>query len=242
MTARSLRVSLLPWICLGAAVAAPSVRAEAETNRGGNRQFTPEFDAYVKLSDQARLFFLADVTRSTPQDSTDGEVGIHFDYTLKPLLRTQLRDADWERERYLWVRVGYRHQWNIEGNSSAAAENRIVLEATARSELANEVWLVNRAHVDLRDVGGTRSTRYRYRIGVEREFTTSGGTVLVPYARAEFYYEPRYHGWNRRVYQLGAEIELSKSWRFESYVGLQKNTQPASDTVMQLGLVLKYYR
>jgi Protein of unknown function (DUF2490) len=230
------------WLCLMGALAAPPARAEADAESAGNSQVIPEFDAYVKLSNQARLFLLADVTRSTPQDSTDGELGIHFDYTLKPLLRKALRDEDWERDRYFWVRVGYRHEWNIEGKPSEAVENRIVLELTARSELPDDVWLVNRVHIDFRDIGGTHSNRYRYRIGVEKEFATSGGTAFDLYARAEFFYDTRYDAWSRQVYQLGTEIRLSKSWRFEPYLALQKNTRPPSaDTVNQLGLILKYF-
>lgn len=237
----SLQARLLPWTCLAAALVASPACAEADAETRGNHAFIPEFDAYIRLSEQARLFLLADATRSTPQDSTDGEFGIHFDYTLKPLLRKELRDADWERNRYLWMRVGYRREWNIEGKPSEATENRLVLELTARSELANDFWLVNRAHIDFRDVGGTHSNRYRYRIGVEKEFATSGGTVFVPYARAEFYYDTRYDAWSRQLYTVGAEIELGKTWRLEPYLGYQKNTRPSPDSVSQLGLILKYY-
>lgn len=228
------------WICLLGALATPPVHAEADREGTGNHAFTPEFDAYLKLTDVARVFLLADVTRYTPQDKTKGEVGVHLDYTLMPLLRTSLREANWERERYLWMRVGYRHEWNIGGDPSEASENRILLQMTMRSELPNDVWLENRAGIEFRDIGGARSNRYRYRISVEREFTV-WGTTFVPYARAEFSYDTRYDAWSQQVYQVGAEIELSRSWRIEPYLGLQKNTQPSANTVNQFGLILKYY-
>jgi hypothetical protein len=228
------------WICLLGALAATPAHAEADSDGGGNHAFIPEFDAYLSLTDTARVFLLADVTRTTPQDTTNGEVGVHLDYTLMPLLRKSLREGNWERDRYLWMRVGYRREWNIEGKPSEAAENRLLLQVTMRSELPNDVWLENRAGIDFRDIGGARSNRYRYRINVEREFTASG-TIFVPYARAEFYYDTRYDAWSQQVYQVGAEIELSRSWRIEPYLGLQKNTRPSVDTVNQVGLILKYY-
>ena len=233
---------LLAWIGLVGVLPAAPAHAEADGSASGNHAYIPEFDAYLKLSDRARVFLLADATRSTPQDTTDGEVGIHLDYTLEPWLRSSLREADWERERYVWMRVGYRREWNIEGRPAQPAENRIVLELTTRSELPRQVWLVNRLHIDFRDMAGSWSNRYRYRIGIEKEFATAGGTAFVPYARAEFYYDTRYDAWSRQVYQVGVDIDLSRSWRIEPYVALQKNIQPTSDTVNQLGLVLKYYR
>jgi hypothetical protein len=241
MAASSRMYARLPfWIGLVGVLAATAPHAEADSDSSGNHAFIPEFDAYLNVSDVARVFLLADVTRATPQDTTSGEVGVHLDYTLKPVLRKSLREANWERDRYLWMRVGYRHEWNIEGNPSEASENRLLIQMTGRSELPNDVWLENRVGVDFRDIGGARSNRYRYRINIERELTASG-TIFVPYARAEFYYDTRYDAWSQQVYQVGAEIELSSNWRIEPYLGLQKTTQPSANTVNQLGLILKYF-
>jgi hypothetical protein len=69
------------WICCACAavaVAAPPAAAEADAERGTSNpssEGVPEFDAYVKLTKQARLFLLADVARLTPDDVTNGEVG-----------------------------------------------------------------------------------------------------------------------------------------------------------------------
>src|SRR3972149_6371160 len=63
-----------------------------------------------------------------------------------------------------------------------------ILEATARVPLPWEMWLVNRGRADLRDVDGEFSSRLRYRLGLEREFTMWGRTA-VPYAQAEVFYD-----------------------------------------------------
>jgi hypothetical protein len=185
--------------CLFAAAAGPAL-AEAESEGGApdrTREVVPEFDAYVKLSDQARLFLLADVSRVTPEGVVKGEAGVHFDYTLKPFLRSALADADWARNRYLWVRIGYRWLGSIDGRPDGFRENRVLLEATARHELPQEIWFVHRLRLDLRDVDGKSSRRYRYRLGIERE-SEVGGTAVVPYGQAEWFYDARYDAWSRQ--------------------------------------------
>lgn len=172
------------WTCL---VAAQSALAQADPESADPnrvREVVPELNAFVHLTDQARLFLLADVARLSPDAITNGEFGIHLDYTFEPILRTALRAANWERDRYLWMRVGYQRAGNLKGDSDAATENRWLLEVTWRTELPRKVWLVNRLRLDLRDIGGSHSNRYRYRIGVEKEFATASGVPFVPYVQA----------------------------------------------------------
>lgn len=76
---------------------AGAVRAEAGDTRA---EFVPELNAFLKLSDRTRLFLLGDLTQGLSESATDGELGVHLDLTLMPILRGYLRDADWERDRY----------------------------------------------------------------------------------------------------------------------------------------------
>jgi len=203
------------------------------------QQIVPEFNAYFKLSDRTRLYLLGDVTKTKSENSTDGELGAHLDLTLIPVLRPALREADWERERFLWMRFGY----VVLGPAGAGAgitERRGIAELTARMLLPQQVWLVNRARVDLRDIDGEFSQRYRLRMGIEREFTVDG-VVMVPYAQAETLYDTRYASWNRQLYQAGVEVELSKAWRVETYLARQNDSHSASGNVDMLGLVFKHY-
>jgi hypothetical protein len=232
-------------VCLTALVAVPPARAEAEsegTSSSSSREVVPELNAYVKLSDRARLFLLADVSRTSPDDATNGEIGIHFDYSVPPLLRSDLREADWARDRYLWFRVGYRRIASIDDRDDGTRENRVLLEGTARFKLPHAVWLANRLRIDLRDANDKRSNRYRYRLGAEREFATAAGTPFVPYAQAEWFYDTRFSAWSRQRFQAGVEVELDTTWRIEPYYAYDKDTKPSRATVNRLGLVLKYYR
>ena len=204
------------------------------------REFVPEVNAFVNLSDQTRLFLLGDVTRNLTTDRTEGEAGAHLDFTLKPVLRPRLRDADWVRDRYLWARVGYAVLTSPDKRGTGPEERRGILEITGRVPLPNDFWLVNRGRVDLRDIQGESSQRYRLRLGMEREFTASG-VAIVPYAQAEVFYDTRYDVWNRQLYQIGAEVALAKQWRVEPYYARQHDSRSSVERVDRLGFVLKYF-
>jgi hypothetical protein len=219
-----------------AAFAALAASARAQDTR---REFAPEAQIFYKLSDRARVYLQAAAVGRLRRDATDGEFGAYLDYTLMPMFRRELRDANWERDRYLWVRVGY----GLAGSQNGLKdfnERRGVLEATGRMPLSNEFWLVHRGRVDLRDIEGASSQRYRYRLGIEREFTVRG-VVQVPYAQAEYYYDTRFDAMSRALYQVGTEIELTKHWRIEPYYARQIDKLPVSGYVDRVGLVLKYY-
>jgi hypothetical protein len=92
----------------------------AASSRAGDTQTEvwPEAQAFFKLGERVRLHLLADVTyapRSWTPDETasdsEAETGAHLDLTLKPMLRPRVRTRNWERERYLWARVGYDYLW-----------------------------------------------------------------------------------------------------------------------------------
>ena len=199
-----------------------------------------EFNAYVRLTERTRFFFLASLTRGLTLDTTDGELGVHLDVTLMPILRRHLRLGDWERERYLWVRVGYRLAGNLGDADDPSIEHLGILEATARVPLPWEMWLVNRGRADLRDVDGEFSSRLRYRLGLEREFTMWGRTA-VPYAQAEVFYDTRFGAWSRVRYEAGVELALSERWRIEPYYRRQEDWRPSRAHENGIGLVLKYY-
>ena len=109
-----------------------------------NTQVAPEMWGYLDVSDRARLFFLANLSDNVTQSSRDETVGVHLDIALKPILRHRLRVSDWAREKYLWVRVGYRR------NFGGSTRETGVLEANSRFALPLGLWTVSRLRTDLR--------------------------------------------------------------------------------------------
>jgi hypothetical protein len=221
---------LLPWSVL-AGTSEASDRARA---------FVSEVDAFFKTSERTRVFLLWDSTRNHTTDTIDNEFGLHLDLTLKPAFRSDLQGADWARNRYLWTRVGYQQLGSPDSRGFGPTERRAIAELTGRIPLPQEVWLVNRGRIDLRDLGGELSKRARFRVGIEREFNL-GDVENVWYAQGEIFYDTRYGTWHRQLYQVGAEIEISKHWRIEPYFSRQNDSRSDSGNVDTLGLALKYF-
>ena len=235
-----------PWSAIGVAILLLLVclPCAAETRN----EFWPELDAYVKLDTRLRLFCLAAFVHAAEPEAASGsgvyrdvQIGAHVDYTLKPIFRRKLQAADWERDRYMWTRLGYRYGTSLGDVDDPFREHRGIFELTGRVPLPADFWAVNRGRVDLRDVEGTQSARFRYRLTFERE-TTILGVVTVPYANAEVFYDTRYDTVNRQRYQAGIEVVLTGRWRIEPYLSFQNDERSQPDHVNALGLTLKYYR
>ena len=199
----------------------------------------PELDAFVPVTDGTRLFLMGRLANDLTRETTDGDIGVHLDVTLKPILRTALREEDWENQRYLWLRIGYRLIGGLD-DDNRKPENRGIVELTSRFPLPLDIWLVARAGVDLRDLGGDFSARLRPRVGLEREFSL-GNHTLKPYLQVEAFYDTRFGDWSRERYQAGVEYRLTKHWGVESYYRRQEDRLPARAHENAAGFVLKYF-
>ena len=66
--------------------------------------------------------------------------------------------------------------------------------------------------------------------------------TVVPYCNVEWFYDTRYDGWSRLLYQAGTEVTLSERWRYELYLARQNDRLPSVSSLNAFGVVLKYYR
>lgn len=226
-----------------AAVVALAMSVVPSLVTAGDVERVPEVDGFVKMSDVMRLYFNGRITTVEGGGVTQTELGAHLDITLIPILRLKLREADWERDRYLWARVGYEVFARPDDQGNGPTERRLLTELTAQAPLwrPSSIWLVCRLRIDFRDLRGAYSKRYRYRMGVQREIPLNGGRSLIPYVQAEILYDTRYDAWNRRIYQVGLEVKMAPSWRLEPYVSRQRDDRSASANVNRIGLRLKVY-
>lgn len=227
-----------------AALLSVGTAARPETSR----ELWPEFDAYLKLDERARVFLLA-TTTATESDAgsvaaTDGTVGVHLDYSLTPAFRPDLVRQDWARNRYLWTRVGYQYVHGLGGadTGGGSRERRGVFEMNARTPpLVGELEWVSRIRWDLRDRNGETSSLYRLRLGVERQFNVQGHAA-VPYLTGEVIYDTRFNEWKQLRYQAGVEVSLDEAWRIETYLEARNDKVAEPTSVRALGVALKYYR
>jgi hypothetical protein len=210
-------------------------------------QFWPEFDAFFKLDERTRVFLVGALTRAEDADTEagdpryeNGKLGAHLDISLQPVLRPRLDDLDWEKNRYLWMRIGYNYVGNYRADGDDYHEDRGILELSLRQPAVEGLTITGRLKWDLRNIDGNYSNRYRVRAGLEWA-TQAGGHALAPYAHVEASYDTRFDAWNRQRYQAGVEVALNSSWRIEPYVARQDDSRSSPAHVNALGLIFKYY-
>jgi hypothetical protein len=211
----------------------------------------PEIDVFVKLDERWRLFMLGTVARAN-ETSSNSELtaGIHIDYFADRLPDWWLGVAPgMERDWRLWFRFGYNRLVAL--SEDRIGEDRLILEATLRSQpLWAGLQFGNRNRIDLRDIEGEGSWRYRNRSRVERtwapaelfgsgvatRFVPLGVTALTSFVTYEFFWDSRESRWNRRTVQLGTEFELGSTRALEFYYSRQRQDRSARSSVTALGV------
>jgi hypothetical protein len=144
------------------ALSCGALPATAETST----QFWPEIDGYFRLTDRTRLFLMATASRAEQAPGHSGrasrqdmQLGAHLDVTLSPVFRTDLAKGDWQRNRYLWMRIGYRYRLRLQVEKSYKHEGRALVpfvNAEAFYDTRYDAWI-----------------RERYQLGMEIELSQS---------------------------------------------------------------------
>ena len=237
---RVLRV----WVAVG--LASMSVAAHA----GGSitYEFWPEINAYVGLGERSRLMFSAAGTRAMEGEADgrnlsvqDAQFTLNLDYTLAPILRRDVPQAEWSKNRLLWARLGYEYGSSAHSGADSFRSQTGIVELNARYPMQGSLWLTSRMRVDFRDINGEASQRYRLRIGAEWD-TLAFEHPIAPYTSVETLYDTRYQKWSRVTLKAGLETPIGGNWRIEPYLALQLN-RPDDDLsrVLGLGLSFKVY-
>jgi len=208
-------------------------------------EFWPEGQLFVGLNPRTRVFLNAAYAKGKESDERSLDAAAYLDISFLPVgprRRRSLRTEDWQRGRYLWARVGYDRVFKAtEGESTpSVAEDRGILSLWGKFPLPGDVWLEGRARADLRWIGCDYSTRYRWRLEATREFVVLDHAV-VPYLNVEWFYDTRYDGWARTLYQAGAEFAVSKHFRFELNLSQQTDTLPETSRLNAVSVVAKGY-
>jgi hypothetical protein len=231
--------------CLAAAVGLLRCGAAAADD-STSYEFWPQVDSYVAIGERSRLMFSVGGTRGTEAAAgTNALQNVQFtanwDYTLPPILRYDVPRAEWSKSRLLWPRLGFEY-----GSSGSSSDDPYrsytgVAELNGRQPVGHDVWLQGRLRVDLRDVNGESSQRYRVRVGAEWD-TVAFDHPVAPYSTVELVYDTRYDAWSRATLKLGLETPIDASWRVEPYLALQLNrNDDTTSRVIGLGLTFKVY-
>jgi hypothetical protein len=211
-------------------------------------EFWPEINAYVGLDERSRLLFTAAATRAmegqwTPGNSVtqDAQFTVNLDYTLAPILRRDVPESEWSKNRLLWSRIGFEYGTSGPSGTNDFRSYTGILELNSRYPTPSTLWVTGRLRVDLRDVNGDASQRYRVRVGTEWDTVVLEHPV-APYSSLEFVYDTRYDKWSRVTLKAGLETPIADDWRVEPYLALQFN-KPGDDLkrVLGIGLTFKVY-
>ena len=204
----------------------------------------PEAQVFVGLNARTRLFLNAAYAKGKESDQATLDLAAYVDVSLLPIgprRRRAVRTEDWQRNRYFWARVGYDRVFKItDAEGRSVAEDRGILSLWGKVPLPGSVWLESRARVDLRWIGADYSTRYRWRMEATREFAVHDHS-LVPYLNAEWFYDTRYDGWARALYQAGFEFTVSRHYRFELNLSQQTDNLPETSRLNAFSVVVKGY-
>jgi hypothetical protein len=204
-------------------------------------EFWPELNGFVQLNDRTRAFFDLAYALGKESDVRSGNVAAYLDLSLKPVARQELLTGDWQRNKYLWARVGYDRIFEVTDSAGVeVAENRGVVALFGRVPLPAATWLEARTRADFRWIGGEYSNRYRFRLDLSREFAVRERAV-VPYCNVEWFYDTRYDDWSRTLATLGAEVTMTDHFRYEVYVARQADRVPEEKDLDALGVVLKWF-
>lgn len=161
----------------------------------------PEINGFVQFNERARAFFDVAYALGKESDVKSGNLAAYLDVSLKPIarMRRNLLTDDWQRNKYLWTRVGYDRTFEaVDSEGFDVVENRGVIAVYGRIPLPASAWLETRTRADLRWIGGEYSNRYRFRPDLSREFAVRD-RALVPHFNFEWFYDTRYDDWARTL-------------------------------------------
>jgi hypothetical protein len=211
-------------------------------------EFWPEINAYVGLGERSRMMFSAAGTRAMEGtvdnrilSVQDAQFTLNLDYTLAPILRRDVPQSEWSKNRLLWSRLGFEYGTSTSSGADSFRSYTGIVELNGRFPMEGTLWLTSRLRVDLRDINGEASQRYRVRVGAEWD-TVAFDHPIAPYASVETLYDTRYDKWSRLTLKAGLETPIGGDWRVEPYLALQLN-KPADELkrVLGLGLTFKVY-
>jgi hypothetical protein len=225
------------------AVACAGFATASSVNAADTTELWPEVSGFWQLNDRSRIYVDAAYALGKESDVKSLDAAAYLDVSLKPIgpIRRERLTDDWQRNRYLWARVGYVRVFEqTDSEGVEVVENRGVIAVYGRVPLPAAAWLETRTRADFRWIGGEYSNRYRFRLDLSREFAVRDRAV-VPYCNFEWFYDTRYDDWARTLLTLGAEVTMTDHFRYEVYLARQADRVPEEKDLNALGVVLKWY-
>jgi len=210
-----------------------------------SREFWPEIDTWLRLSPAWRLSVFVPISKNLETYYREGNLILQGDYAWgRTNRRKRLIDEDRAQTMKLWlVRGGYLGGKSLDDQGAAYTEYTAFAELHLRLPLKRGVLLSHRLRTDLRWLGegdSEFSTRVRYRLLAEKEFTAGRGSI-VPYVSVEPYYDSRYDTVNRVRLITGASVSWTPRAAIETNVTYQYDSRSSTRELFALNMILHVF-
>jgi hypothetical protein len=176
----------------------------------------------------------------------EGNLILQADYgwgRTKHLIKRRMLDEDRAREMKIFLaRGGYNHGQSLDDKGAAYQEDMAFFEFHIRNPLKGRILLSHRLRADFRWLGDDHqfSTRYRYRLMVEKEYLW-GRTSIVPYVNIEPFYDSRYDYANRVRYIGGATVAWKTFFAIEANFTYQHDSKSSVTNLYALNVILHIF-
>jgi hypothetical protein len=232
---RPVCLSLIVWVMAAGAALADQPSYE----------FWPEIDTWWRLSPAWRVSLFVPVSKNIETSYREGNFIPQVDFAWGKTNRwSRLQDESRAQIMKAWMlRGGYLGGRSLDDKGEAYTEHTTFAELHLRIPLIGGFLLSHRLRTDLRWLGDDNpefSSRWRYRVMVEREFT-AGRASVVPYVNVEPYYDSRYETVNRVRAIAGTSVTWSPRFALEGNGTYQYDSRSSTKEILALNLILHVF-
>jgi Protein of unknown function (DUF2490) len=214
------RIAIGRALFLGVALMTGAAARAAVTD-----EIWPELDLWFHLTEPLRLLLSGSGTRDSESgDKSQGTFAAYFDYRAA---------------QNISFRAGYEYLENLKLSTGARAsvEHRQVYDFNYYWRLGDDAQIADRTRVDVRDIEGHITYRFRNRLLLNHELEVRK-VRLTPYASAEVFYDTQYDRVNRLQFRLGTALPTGPNVAWDFYLARQRDTYPTTKFVDALGITL----
>jgi hypothetical protein len=210
-----------------------------------SKELWPELDTWLRLSPAWRLSLFVPISENLDTHYREGNLIPQVDYAWgKKNHFTRLFDEGRARSMNVWMaRGGYLGGKSLDDQGEAYTEYTAFGELHSRLPLKGRFLLSHRLRTDLRWLGKDShefSSRWRYRLMLEKEFP-AGGASIVPYVSVEPYYDSRYDTVNRVRAIAGGSVAWSPRTALEGTFTYQYDSKSSTKEVLALSVIVHVF-
>ena len=208
------------------------------------KEFWPEVDAWWRVSPAWRLSLFVPLSENLDTHYREGNVIPQVDFAFGQT-RFERRLADEDRVRKMkafMVRGGYLGGRSLDDEGEAYTEHSALAELHVRIPIKGGFLVSHRFRTDFRFLGDDAefSTRYRYRLMLERE-CAAGRLSFVPFVNGEAYYDSRYEMWNRYRLIAGGSLSRGPHVALEGNVTYQYDSKSSTREILAFNVILHVF-